>query len=116
MLSRCPQWQQNDVPINSECVLCCTGELGYILDGNVSCGSDVTQLNQSGRSDFRHFPALSDKMHVVLFAVPCEEGTNSEYMAKLRTMKAFCTSRGKRSTSRYVVKSCKQQPICSNLE
>ena len=93
-----PMVSRYDVPIN--CEHCGAGELGYILDGNVSSGSDVTQLSQSGRSDFRHFPALSDKMHVVLFVVPCEEGTNSEYMAKLRTMKAFCTSRGMLSSSR----------------
>ena len=34
-------------------------------------------------------------MHVVFFVVPCEESSNSEYMNRLKSLKRFCTDRGK---------------------
>jgi len=72
----------------------CTGELGYILDGNICSGVDVTQPNLPSGADFKQQPSLANKMHVVFFVVPCEEATNPEFMARLRTLKCFCTDRG----------------------
>lgn len=76
-----------------------SGELGYILDGNISSGVDVEQPNLPGRAGFVQHPPLADKMHVVFFVVPCEESSNPEYMNKLKSLKRFCTDRGKGSTN-----------------
>ena len=73
----------------------CSGELGYILDGNISSGVDVEQPNLPGRAGFVQHPQLADKMHVVFFVVPCEESSNPEYMNRLKSLKRFCTDRGK---------------------
>ena len=73
----------------------CPGELGYILDGNVSSGVDVEQPNLPGRAGFVQHPLLADEMHVVFFVVPCEESSNPEYMNRLKLLKRFCTDRGK---------------------
>ncbi|EIE25680.1 hypothetical protein COCSUDRAFT_60694 [Coccomyxa subellipsoidea C-169] len=70
------------------------GELGYILDGNVSHGFDLSQPIHPQSRDFFAYPALADRVHCVCFVVPSCSASDQEYTTRLKQMKKFAMDRG----------------------
>lgn len=73
--------------------------MGFLLDGNIGSGIDITRPNLPASKNFVHQPELANKMHVVCFVVPCDQGSDPELMDRLRTLKQYATDRGANKAS-----------------
>ncbi|BDA43869.1 probable interferon-induced protein 44 [Coccomyxa sp. Obi] len=70
------------------------GELGYILDGNLPNRFDLTQAISPQSHNFVVAPDLADRVHCVCFVVPCQAGSNADYMRRLKELKKDAMDRG----------------------
>ena len=71
-----------------------SGKLGYILDGNLPNRFDLSQAISPQTRDFIIAPDPADRVHCMCFVVPCEAGSDAEYMRRLKEMKKYATDRG----------------------
>ncbi|KAK9815950.1 hypothetical protein WJX72_012481 [[Myrmecia] bisecta] len=71
-----------------------TGELGFILDGNLPDRFDLASTISVQSPGFNSSPMLADKVHCVCFVVPCESATDEAYIKRLQEMKNFARTRG----------------------
>lgn len=71
-----------------------SGELGYILDGNLPNRFDLSQAITPQSRDFISAPDPADRVHCVCFVVPCEAGSDADYMRRLKEMKKYAMDRG----------------------
>lgn len=70
------------------------GELAFILDGNLPNKCDLSGSISTRTKGFIKEPSLADRVHCVLFVVPCSAATDDAYMARLHEMRQFARERG----------------------